>query len=142
MNKTKAVVVALVIAILGAGGFWVFTNQDTQTNDTVDSSVQQTEQQATGPVGVSDTVVVSEDGKSVTYVGETGKTALEILQGGAEVTTESSDFGDFVTGINGVEADSSKEYWSFYVDGEYASEGAGTYQTMDGEKIEWKLEQL
>ncbi|MDO8265521.1 MAG: DUF4430 domain-containing protein, partial [Candidatus Saccharibacteria bacterium] len=74
--------------------------------------------------------------------GQTGKTALEILQQGTEVTTESSDFGDFVTGINGNIADSSKNYWSFYVNGAYASEGAGTYKTTDGEKIEWRLEDL
>lgn len=123
--------VVLVAIVLGLGGFWVVrSNQDAP--QTKESYQSQTVQKLT----------VSEDKKTVSYEGQTGKTALAILQTLAEVKTEQSSFGDFVSGINGVEADSSKEYWSFYVNGAYASEGAGTYQTKNGEKIEWRLEQL
>lgn len=130
--KIKQLIVVVAAAILAVGGFLAVRlneNDKPQTKKTVQT---QTVQKLT----------VSEDKKTVSYEGQTGKTALEILQTLAEVKTEASSFGDFVSGINGVDADSSKEYWSFYVNGAYASEGAGTYQTKDGEKIEWRLEQL
>ena len=87
-------------------------------------------------------IVFSDDGKTVTYAGQNDVTALVLLESGTTVTTEDSDFGEFVVGINGVEADSSSQYWSFYVGGEYATEGAGTYVTSDGEQITWELEDL
>lgn len=138
MNKTKQMAAALLaVVVIGAGGFWLYDNNQSSTDDTVVNT-------ETTQVVVENTpeITISEDGTTVSYLGQEGKTALELLQGGTKVIKDSSDFGDFVTGINGLEADSNKEYWSFYVNGEYASEGAGTYQTTDGEKIEWKLEQL
>jgi hypothetical protein len=137
MNKTKQLIAGLLIVALAAGGLVLYNNRDNNTSksntETSQSAVDQT---------VKPTLTISEDQKSVKYEGQAGKTALELLNAGAEIKTESSDFGDFVIGINGVEADSAVEYWSFYVNGEYASEGAGTYQTSDGDQIEWKLEQL
>lgn len=138
MNKTKQTITAiLAVVIVGVGGFLLFNNSKNESNP--DTSNTETTQVVTEE---KPKITISEDRKTVSYNGETGKTALEILQNGAEVTMESSSFGDFVTGINDVVSDSSKNYWSFYVNGAYASEGAGTYKTTDGEKIEWRLEDL
>ncbi|MBP6962644.1 DUF4430 domain-containing protein [Candidatus Saccharibacteria bacterium] len=139
MNKTKQMVTAvLAVIILGAGGFLLYNNNKDETGQDTIKTVETTQT----AVEEKPKITVSEDQKTVSYDGQTGKTALEILQKGTEVTMESSSFGDFVTGINDVVADSSKNYWSFYVNGTYASEGAGTYKTTDGEKIEWRLEEL
>lgn len=76
---------------------------------------------------------------SLSYQGENGKTALELLKQKAQVETKDSSFGEYVTAINGNDGDGQK-YWLFYVNGKQASEGAGTYKTQDGETIEWRLE--
>lgn len=136
MNKTKKVIAAVVLlALVGFGGFWMMNRSDDAEKST-DNTTQQTQET------VKPAITLSEDGKTVSYEGVSGKTALEVLKEGIDVETQSSDFGDFVTSINGVKADAAKEYWSFYVNGAYANEGAGTYKTTDGEKIEWKLESL
>ena len=124
------------VLIIGAGGFWLY---DSNKTDTQSSDNESTTQQIVVPASK---ITISEDEKTVSYEGQTGSTALEVLKTLADVTTEDSSFGEFVTGINGQQADGSSEYWSFYVGGEYASEGAGTYQTTDGEQIEWVLESL
>lgn len=133
MNKSKQKIFAVVAAVvLGVGGL-LLLNARQDTSPTVTGSQQEFRQSS---------LTVSEDGKTVSYDGQTGKTALELLQSLTEVVTEKSDFGDFVAGINGITADGKTEYWSFYVNGGYASEGAGTYKTTDGEKIEWRLEKI
>lgn len=84
----------------------------------------------------------SNDKKIFYYQGQNGQTALAILKSLATVKTKQSSFGAFVVGINGVEADGSKQFWAFYVDGKQASEGAGTYKTKDGQQIMWKVEKV
>jgi hypothetical protein len=137
MNKTKQNIAILSIVLLSLGGLIIYNNnQATQPAEsslkTVDQSVQPTNSE----------ISFSEDRKIVSYEGVTGMTALEILKNLTNVTTEDSSFGEFVTSINGLEAINNKEYWSFFVNGEYANEGAGTYKTTDGENLEWRLEEL
>ncbi|MCL2173889.1 DUF4430 domain-containing protein [Candidatus Saccharibacteria bacterium] len=79
----------------------------------------------------------------VSYDGQNDKTALELLKDNHLVETKDfSGMGEFVTAIDGVAAEDGKNFWAFYVDGEMAMEGAGTYKTKDGEKIEWRLEEI
>ena len=85
---------------------------------------------------------ISEDGKLLQYDGQPDETALATLKSQTEVKVKDTEFGEFVEAINGVAADSSKEYWAFYVNGKLASEGAGTYKAKEGDKLEWKLENL
>ncbi len=144
MEKSKKIVAAAFIVVaLGAGGAWFLTQSKDELEQPQSQSTVQTNQVVQDQeVTDKDTLTFSEDKKTVSYVGQTGKTALEILKEKTEVSVEQSSFGEFVTGINGLVADSTKEYWAFYVDGQYGSEGAGTYQTKDGEAIEWKLEAI
>jgi len=138
MNKLKSKVLILAaIVVIGAGGFLVNDRLDSSKSSADDVPTTQLATAQSKPV-----ITFSEDKETVSYNGQTGITALAILQEGTDVTTQKSDFGDFVAGINGLQADAGKEYWSFYVNGAYANEGAGTYKTTDGEKIEWKLEKL
>ncbi len=75
----------------------------------------------------------------LTYPGEDGKTALILLEENA--TIEMTGIGEmaYVTTINNVKADSTKEYWQFIVNGKSASVGAGSYITKDSDSITWKL---
>jgi hypothetical protein len=75
----------------------------------------------------------------LSYQGEDGKTAMELLKSEAEVETKSSSLGDYVTSINGNDGGGSK-FWLFYIDGKEASVGADKYVTKSGETIEWKLQ--
>jgi uncharacterized membrane protein len=81
--------------------------------------------------------------QAVKYEGETGKTALAILKekyNGVEIKDFS--FGQMVTAIDGKKAEDGKNFWAFYVNGVQAQVGAGSYQTKNGEQIEWKLEEI
>lgn len=91
------------------------------------------------PGGLALACVEKED---FTYPGEDGETALDLLREN-DATAEVSGTGEnaFVTGICGYTADEDEnEFWAFYVDGEQAEVGAGTFETEDGQEITWKLE--
>jgi len=87
-------------------------------------------------------LIISDDKKVVSHEGQSGKTALEVLQSLAKVKTERSSFGEFVTEINGIEADGIQQLWAFYIDGDLANEEAQTYKTNDSEHIEWRVENI
>ncbi len=133
--KKQLTIGVLLLALLGLGGFSYFNNSNDQSpvNEVDTQVVEQQERSA---------IEIVPDGKSVSYDGVEGETALKTMSELTDVSTESSDFGEFVTAINGLAADSTNEYWAFYVNGELASVGAGSYTSMQGDKIEWKLENL
>lgn len=80
------------------------------------------------------------EGKELSYQGQAGKTALELLSAGTEVALNGSNENAYVVGIGEINADSSaNEYWGFLVNGEMASVGAGSYITSDSDIISWKL---
>lgn len=81
------------------------------------------------------------DPDTLSYPGESGVTALDLL--GRYAVYEASGEGEnaFVTSINGRDADSSKnEYWALYHNGEFAQVGAGSLVTEDGDTITWQIE--
>jgi hypothetical protein len=87
-----------------------------------------------------DTEKTKSTGDYILYAGEDGKTALEILKQKADVLTKDSDYGEYVDSINGLQGGTGGKYWTFYVNGQMAQVGAGTYQTKNGDRIEWKFE--
>ncbi|HSX35834.1 MAG TPA: DUF4430 domain-containing protein [Patescibacteria group bacterium] len=137
MEKTKLKIVAAVaVLVVAVGGASLYVaNQPSAKASTKPNSAQQ----ATTPAAK---LTTSADKQTVSYEGQTGKTALAVLTSLAAVTTQQSSYGEFVTGINGVTADGTTQYWSFYVNGKLANEGAGTYKTTNGQKIEWRVESV
>lgn len=79
------------------------------------------------------------NGKTVSYKGQTGKTALELLQKSAKVLMSGTGENAFVTSINGVVANSSNQYWQLKVNDKSASVGAGSLITKDSDTITWEL---
>jgi hypothetical protein len=132
----KSILVAAIVAVIGLFGVGLYTINQPDTS--VDNSAQTTEQSTEQNTKAT----FSEDGKIVEYQGVEGATALTTLKTLTDVNTEKSDYGEFVTSINGVQANSKKEYWSFYVNGKYSDEGAGTYKAKAGDNFKWQLEQL
>ncbi len=120
------------VAIIGLIGFSVLTTSSSGPNvsdKTAEQVVVETPQ-----------ITVSEDGRTVSHDGQEGIAVLDTTRSLADVGTKDSDFGEFITSINGLSADANNEYWAFYVNGNLASEGAGTYKAVKGDRVEWKLE--
>lgn len=127
-NNVRNILIVVVVILVGLAIWNVNTNSDEGvTNENVE---------------VVDALVVSEDGASVSHPGVAGEIALDTLKGQIEVRSEVSDFGEFVTGIGDVDAEENVNFWAFYVNGEQAQVGAGTYETMEGDQIEWRLEEI
>jgi hypothetical protein len=76
----------------------------------------------------------------LTYSGQDGKNALDLLKQHATVATKDSSYGPFVDSIDGVVGGTNGKYWTFYVNGAQASVGAGTYVTRSSDQIEWKFQ--
>jgi hypothetical protein len=74
----------------------------------------------------------------IAYEGEDGKTALVILKARARVRTTTSQMGELVEEINGVN-NGNGYYLIYFVNGAKAKVGAGEYITKNGDRIEWKL---
>lgn len=130
-------IVTLIVAALGAVfGLWAFVETANNTSEVnrLSSDISRINSEA-----AKDDVKAN----GVSYEGKNDKTALELLKDSHKVETkEFSGMGEFVTAIDGVEAEDGKNFWAFYVNGEMAAEGAGTYKTKDGEKIEWRLDAI
>lgn len=137
-ESSPFVLVLVGVAALGIVGFGYLGMQNLDTKGVADPSSQQEESQEQ-----ADAVTISNDGKTVSYNGVDGEVALATLKAGTDTkTTNSGDLGEFVTEINGVEAEDGKNFWAFYVDGKQADKGASSYETKSGEKIEWRLEDI
>jgi hypothetical protein len=74
----------------------------------------------------------------ITYAGEDGKTALELLKAHAQVRTAASQLGQLVEEINGVRSGDG-HYLIYFINGAMAKTGADQYVTRRGDKVEWKL---
>ncbi len=137
MNKKIlfGLIVAVVVIGLGYGG-WVW----------VDGQNKESDKAATTPTPTMAMDMSAEEhaamNDSVSYQGEEGKTALDLL---VEKYPNSKTSGEgamaFVTEINGRVADTSKnEFWKFLINGEDAQVGAGTYQTKSTDQITWEID--
>lgn len=74
----------------------------------------------------------------VSYQGQKGQNALELLKKHHKVEAQHFSIGDFVTSIDGISAPTNY-YWSFYVNGKASDVGAGQYVTKNSDLLSWKL---
>ncbi len=92
--------------------------------------------------------VVASDGSSKTYQGKTDAEYLsglmDELQAAGDFSYEgtTSDYGLFITAINGETADYDKDgsYWAIYVNGEYGQYGADQQPVADGDSFRFVYE--
>jgi hypothetical protein len=78
--------------------------------------------------------------KPVSYQGQEGKSALELLKSHVRITTQQSSYGEYVNTINGVQSGTDGKYWALYVNGKQTPIAAGNYITQAGDTVEWKFE--
>ncbi|WAA09588.1 DUF4430 domain-containing protein [Fervidibacillus albus] len=75
--------------------------------------------------------------KAVSF--EDGDTAKELLESVAEVVTfESTEYGPFLTGIDGHFPDDT-DYWGFFINGESSMVGVADYTVQHGDHILFKI---
>ena len=129
-SKLTIAIIAIFLIVGGYGTFYLYSHSKSLKPVIADNNIS----------NQTSVINISEDGKQLAYEGVSNETALATLKKLIAVETTSSDFGEQVMSINGLTADSSKEFWAFYVNGQMASVGAGSYISSAGDKIEWKLE--
>ena len=73
---------------------------------------------------------------------ESGQLAIDLLASNAQIETiDYGDAGKFVTNINGIAAD-NEHYWAFYVNEEYAEQGASQTKLVEGDIIKFVYETI
>lgn len=80
-------------------------------------------------------VVTDAEGSDTTFPITTDKATVgEALLAEGLIAGEDSEFGLYVTTVNGITLDWDKDqmYWAFYIDGEYAQTGVDSTDVVDG----------
>lgn len=127
-QKSKTLVVLGALVVIGATLIGVSVANDNANRTAQTAQTTQTQQKKQDDL--------------ISYQGQEGKTALDILKSSYNVETKTYDgIGEMVTSINGVAPD-EKHFWAFYVNGQQAQVGAGQYTTKQGDKISWKLDAI
>lgn len=121
ITKSKLISIAVVLFLVGGTAVGLVQSHNTKPKATITTQNAQT--------------------TYVMYDGVEGQNALDLLKKYATIETKHYSFGDQVTSINGT-AGNGPKYWSFYINGKLADVGAGSYTTKNGDRIEWKLQQL
>jgi len=75
---------------------------------------------------------------TVSYQGEDGKTAYDLLKAKYTVVADETAYGPMVKSING-ETASDSTFWTYKVNNELASVGAHQYTTKTTDTITWEL---
>lgn len=100
-------------------------------------------------LGTVDVIVVDRNGSERAYENEFEEemNALDFLKNLDESNEdfnlryeENSEFGAYITSINGDDADPASEYWKFIVNGEDAQVGISTYMVMDEDQFQFEIE--
>lgn len=128
LSKKIIIISGVALAAIGLGGAYAYQNQQ-ETPSPASPVAEVTE--------IKPSVVVQAD--KVSYRGEAGKNALELLKKHVSVETKTSSLGEYVVSINGNDGGGTK-YWLFYVNDKQASVGADAYVSQAGDSIEWRLE--
>ena len=124
-HRSFAVVALFAALFVGACG----SNGDSGAQDQPAATAAAEQAEVLVTEGCGKTIVVNK--KEV----PAGQTALRALETIADIETD--DGGRFVTAIEGVEQDESKQLaWLFYVNGEMAEKGAAEIKLQAGD-VEW-----
>lgn len=122
MKKSKAllaVVIVLAVAIIAAGIYFIAHPKTDAASGAKSITVD----------------VVHADGTSKTFTYQTDAEFLgEVLQSEGLVQGTESDYGLYITTVDGEEAvyENDGAYWAFYVGEDYASQGVETTPVEDG----------
>ena len=140
MNK-KVLVIAIILIIIGLGVFYFVNKQNTPVSDNTVVAPFKEE--------IFTIEVVANEEEIIRYPfaslnDETLEQTLDIAleDGHFDYAKKVSDFGSFVTSINGIEADSTKEFWSIKINGEDSLVGISQINPNENDVIQFILNQF
>lgn len=86
--------------------------------------------------------VTTDDGTKTYKVLTDKKTVGEALLENGLIAGDESEFGLYVKKVDGIVADydTTKTYWAFYVDGQYAMSGVDSTEIEEGKIYEFRIE--
>ena len=133
MKKLFSLLLALVL-VFGLIACGNTTAPETQP--TTEPSAETTEATQAEVIGVPFTVIVTDvDGSETTfeYTSDAESVGAALLAEGL-IAGDESDYGLYVTTVNGITADWATEnaYWAFYINGEYAMTGVDATEITEG----------
>jgi hypothetical protein len=136
--KNKIIILTVSAVILfgaGVGTGYIVQNLNNKSDDTASKTITE------APIIITDnnTNGVSKVVFEISYKGEDGKTALELLQKAATIKTTGTGENAYVSSISNVVANPTNEYWQFFINDESSMVGAGSYTTNSTDIITWKL---
>lgn len=79
--------------------------------------------------------------QTVTYQGQDGRNALDLLKAEHNVGVKSYSFGDMVLSIDGV-TPSENQFWAMYINGDLSQVGASAYMTKSTDVVNWRLDEV
>lgn len=83
-----------------------------------------------------------DNASTIAYDGQDGKDALTLLKEKYSIESTQSDFGAFVSSINGIKAEDNINFWALYVNDVMATQAADKTITKTTDKIEWRLDPI
>lgn len=133
----------LVVAFLAVGCNNIKPAQQEQRQG---QKQEQNQNQTASTPSKEPTIIVSQtvEGSDLAeqpYTIQGGEKAIDLLKRKHSVEVKSYSFGDMVIGIDGIKPD-SRHFWEFFVNGKSSNVGASSYILKNGDKIEWKLEEI
>ena len=135
-------IAAMALVAAGCGSKTSAPTEESETTVATTSEATFPESETTAAAdtaqvqSVSFTFVVTDlDGNETTFDITTEKATVgEALLDEGLIAGEDSDFGLYVTSVNGIAADwdNDQTYWAFYIDGEYAMTGVDSTEVTEG----------
>lgn len=141
MKKLNWLSIALAVIVLIFVGWFFVGVQSPVIDEPIIEEVEETQEVVQ--------VEFSVDDFSSSVELEPGTSALALMNQLAEDNSDfsfsgsDSEFGFFVEEINGVENDTENNmYWSMYANDELAQFGVSDYIVADGDKLDWRYEEV
>lgn len=143
--KQRVIALIIILVILSGTGLGVYKYSESRKKASIQSTTIQENKSEKLKVEV-----VNEKGELSAYTtnlkeGTSAFDALKQLKSenkGFTFEFKEYSFGPFITSINGFQPDSSKQFWSFYVNDKVSSEGVGAYKIKKGDIIKFKVENI
>ena len=148
-RSKKALSFILCIVLIAAIALFTTACNDNKTNDTTttEGAVSTTERPKATVLGKGETkftfTVTDLDGKETVFeINTDKKTVGEALLDLELIAGEDGQYGLYVKTVNGITLDYDKDgaYWSFYINGEYATSGVDVTDIVAGTSYAFKAE--
>lgn len=143
-DKSARIIFFVIFAVISITIGWIIGYQ--QGNQSSSDESQTTSSESSEEIAEEITLLIgeSDDEFHIDYV--EGESAFDVVQrldqenDSFAFTFDEFDFGVFITEINGVIADDTKEFWSFEVNGETSEVGISDYVVQPEDTLSFKIE--